>query len=396
MKKVAVIGAGASGMFAAVCMAEQGCRVDVYEHMDQTGKKILMTGNGKCNLTNLYMGEDCYYHDSDEKNILHQILADFSPTDAVAWFEKHGLLTRKKGTYVYPYCEQASAVRDVLYRSMLQAGVRLYCNYDCYRKLKVLSNGSFQIEEKTYDCLILACGGKSARSTGSDGSGYEIAKKLGHHVAEPKAALVQLHTDLPEFKLLAGLRAQGSVTYAGHIQKGEIQFTEQGISGIAVFQLSRLAVKAGFEKRTEAVLDLYPEYTKEELTGIIADRIGQSMPKDYEQALTGILHTKLIAYVLKVIPWSTCKNVAEWIASFLKEMKIPITGSHKLDFAQVTQGGIPLFEVNECLESTYVKRLYFTGEILDVDGICGGYNLQWAWASAHRVAMDCIHNKNRC
>lgn len=393
VKKIAVIGAGASGMFAATCAAEQGCKVDVYEHTEQAGKKILMTGNGKCNLTNLHMGSDCYYHDSDDQNILEKLLSEFSPADTIKWFERHGLLIRKRDTYVYPYCEQASAVRDVLYRSMIQSGVKLQCAYDCYHELEQLPDGGFRIGGKKYDCLILACGGKSARNTGSDGSGYEIAKKMGHHIITPRAALVQLHTDLPQFKLLGGLRVQGSVTYHGYTQKGEIQFTEYGISGIAVFQLSRIAVKDGFAQRKEAILDLYPDYSLEELTEIIADRISQSTNTDYEQALTGILHTKLIAYALKVLSLKDRSSAAGQIALLVKQMRIPITGSHKLDCAQVTQGGIPLYEVKEHLESVYVKGLYFTGEILDVDGICGGYNLQWAWSSGYAAAMECARDK---
>lgn len=401
--KIAVIGAGAAGMFAAVCAAERGAEVCLYEHMEEAGKKLLMTGNGKCNLTNLYVDGDCYYSDSDKEDILWQVLDGFTPTDTIAWFQQHGLMTRNRDGYIYPYCEQAAVVREVLLRSLEKAGVEICYGYDCYRSLKQLPDGAFLIGNREYDRLILACGGKSARHTGSDGSGYELAKKFGHHIIEPKPALVQLHTNLPEWKQLAGVRAQGSVTIHGHTQTGELQFTEYGISGIAVFQLSRLAVKEGFSKPVEAYLDLCPEYPAENLKEIVIDRISRLKSKPLLQALSGTIHTKILAYLLSALhlsekntsDFSGCQNMqymqdtVDRIVNFIKHMPVPITGSHKLDAAQVTQGGIPLYEVDASLQSVFTKGLYFAGEMMDVDGICGGYNLQWAWASGHVAACRC-------
>ncbi len=400
--RIAVIGAGAAGMFAAICAAERGAQVRIYEHMEEAGKKLLMTGNGKCNLTNLRLERECYHTDSDNQDVMWQVLSGFSSEDAVAWFEKHGLMVRSRDGYVYPYCEQASVVRQMLLRSCEQAGVSIRYSYDCYRTLQITSDGRFQIGEEIYDRLILACGGKSARYTGSDGSGYELAKRFGHRVIEPKPALVQLHTDLPDFKQLAGVRAQGSVTIGDRTERGEIQFTEFGISGIAVFQLSRHVVKAGF--KIEAHIDLCPEYSLERLKEIVIDLIGQAKNKTLLHALTGTVHTKILEYMLLTLGYAQMRAdelqaadkheelmaVTERIAEFLKGMCVPIIGSHKLDAAQVTQGGIPLFEVDASLQSVHQKGLFLAGEMLDVDGVCGGYNLQWAWASGYAAAQGCL------
>lgn len=403
--KIAVIGAGAAGMFAAIGAAERGAQVCIYEHMEEAGKKLLMTGNGKCNLTNLKIEQECYYSDSDESNLHWQILSAFRPEDTVSWFEAHGLMVRNRNDYIYPYCEQAHVVRDVLLRSCEQTGVKIVYGYDCYKKLEVCADGRFRIGNESYDRLILACGGKSARHTGSDGSGYELAKRFGHTVVAPKPALVQLHTNLPEFKRMAGVRAQGSVTIDDWTQSGEIQFTEFGISGIAVFQLSRHAVKKLLERpeqSVEASLDLCPDITREKLQKTIADRIGQCKKVTLFETLTGTVHTKILEYILFSLNLTRCTTktlteapeklikTAKQITNMIKDMRIPIVGSHKLDAAQVTQGGIRLDEVTESLESVHQKGLFFAGEMLDVDGICGGYNLQWAWASGYAAAQGCL------
>ncbi len=403
--KIAVIGAGAAGMFAAIGVAQSGAQVCIYEHMEEAGKKLLMTGNGKCNLTNLKIEPECYHSDSDGSNLRWQILSAFTPEDTVSWFEAHGLMVRNRNDSIYPYCEQAHVVRDVLLRSCKQAGVKIVYGYDCYRNLEVCSDGRFRIGNESYDRLILACGGKSARHTGSDGSGYELAKRFGHTVIAPKPALVQLHTNLPEFKRMAGVRAQGRVTIDGRIQSGEIQFTEYGISGIAVFQLSRHAVKEFLERPEqcmEASLDLCPDITREKLRKIVSVQIGQCKTVTLLQALTGTVHTKILEYILSRLNLTKCTTealiaapekltkTADQITNMIKDMRIPIVGSHKLDAAQVTQGGIRLDEVTDSLESVHQKGLFFAGEMLDVDGICGGYNLQWAWASGYVAAQGCL------
>ena len=403
--KIAVIGAGASGMFAAVQAAENGAQVCIYEHMDEAGKKLLMTGNGKCNLTNLKIASEDYYSDSDARNLRWQILSAFMPENTVSWFEKHGLMVRNRNDYIYPYCEQAAVVREVLLRACKQAGVKIVYGYDCYRSLEVNADGRFCIGEEYYDRLILACGGKSARHTGSDGSGYELAKRFGHTVVAPKSALVQLHTNLPEFKRMAGVRAQGSITLGSSTQSGEIQFTEYGISGIAVFQLSRHAVRSLAEEKTQQIevsLDLCPDITREKLQEIITDQISQCEKNSLFEALTGTVHTKILEYILFRLRLEKCmlqeiagapekrKETVNQLVNILKDMRIPIVGSHKLDVAQVTQGGIRMDEVTGSLESVHQKGLFFAGEMLDVDGICGGYNLQWAWASGYAAAQGCL------
>ncbi|MDE7240228.1 MAG: aminoacetone oxidase family FAD-binding enzyme, partial [Lachnospiraceae bacterium] len=262
MKKrsIAVIGAGAAGMMAAVTAARAGAAVTIYEHRSEAGRKLIMTGNGKCNLTNTRMGMSYYYCDSEDgKQIVRTVLAQFDEVRSLSFFHEIGLLTYDRDGYVYPQSEQAVTVRDVLLRECLFCGVNFRYDTDVYPLLRrEETTGRFVIGKERYDRLILACGGKSERQTGSDGSGYELAKRFGHRILTPLPALVSLYTDEPDWQSMAGVRAKARVRLfvegrtAGEAD-GELQMTAQGISGIPVLELSRIAVHAIHEgKRVEA------------------------------------------------------------------------------------------------------------------------------------------------
>lgn len=426
--KIAIIGAGASGLFAAVCAAEKKAQVTVFEHGAEAGKKLLMTGNGKCNLSNQECTRNHYYSDSDEENTIGGVLEAFTPDSLERWFWKKGMLLREKRGYWYPYSEQAATVRDVLLRSCRELGVDIRYGVDCYGKIEVKKKGGFVIDGESFDRLFLACGGKSYKATGSDGSGYEIAKSLGHQIIEPKPALVQLHTNDPDWNILAGVRAQGIVWFPEgepeykqlrkkpgkkrvnpFAEEGELQFTEYGLSGIPTFQISRRVVNKIYEAKQSGIkkpvmelkIDLIPAFNKNQVRGIIIDRFCNHSGGTLYDSLIGLVNDKIIAYALKKLnlenasaqPYSGYDkgfDLADTLASFFTEMPVTIVGSHKLEAAQVTQGGIPFTEVDAHLQSKLVPGLFFTGEILDVDGRCGGYNLQWAWSSAFTAVAEAL------
>lgn len=397
-RSIAVIGAGAAGMMAAVTAAREGALVTIYEHRSEAGRKLLMTGNGKCNLTNRRMDIRYYYSDSAEgENIIRSVLAEFDEMQTLTFFHEIGLLTYERDGYVYPQSEQAVTVRDVLFRECLLLGVSFQYDTDIYPLLDYeKETGTFMIGNQKYDRLILACGGKSERQTGSDGSGYELAKRFGHRIAAPLPGLVPLHTDEKGWQLLSGVRAKARLRLfvegvASKEACGELQFTPQGISGIPVFELSRVAVHSIYEgKRVEAEICLMNGRDRETIQSLVsrmlaretvmADGQLQNAGLSMKQRLTGMVNDKILDFILQK---AGGKGLAEQVTRLLFSCRIAITGYGKLDHAQVTSGGILLDEVNAQLESRLCRGLFFAGEMLDVDGICGGYNLQWAWSSGY-------------
>lgn len=258
---------------------------------------------------------------------------------------------------------------------------------------------------------ILATGSKAAPKTGSDGSGYTLARKLGHHIIKPLPALVQLTSDNPLCKAMSGVRSTGTVTVFADgnpvaSDTGEIQYTDYGISGIPVFQVSRYAVKAADSKRiVTAVLDMLPDFEAETLITQSIKRMYQHNTQDIVTFFSGLLNKKLVQAVAKNCgyPAGTTmdalgkKGIAKMITAF-KDFSFDITGSRSFDAAQICQGGVSLEEVDsQFMQSLLCPGLFFAGELLDVDGKCGGYNLQWAWSSGHlagtSAAQYCISQK---
>ena len=413
MKKrsIAVIGAGAAGMMAAVTAARAGAAVTIYEHRSEAGRKLLMTGNGKCNLTNTRMGMSYYYCDSEDgKQIVRTVLAQFDEVRSLSFFHEIGLLTYDRDGYVYPQSEQAVTVRDVLVRECLFCGVNFRYDTDVYPLLRrEETTGRFVIGKERYDRLILACGGKSERQTGSDGSGYELAKRFGHRILTPLPALVPLYTDEPDWQSMAGVRAKARVRLfvegrtAGDAD-GELQMTAQGISGIPVLELSRIAVHAIHEgKRVEAEICFLNGRERVQIEALLQRMLARGHAEEWESPsdmlqtrLTGTVNSKILSFILRRI----CNDMerlhngrpdedrlAAAVAQQLFSCRIPINGHGKLEHAQVTSGGVLFDEVTEKLESRLCEGLFFAGEMLDVDGICGGYNLQWAWSSGYAAGL---------
>ncbi|MCM1538275.1 MAG: aminoacetone oxidase family FAD-binding enzyme [bacterium] len=419
-KSIAVIGAGAAGMMAAVAAARAGAAVTIYEHRSEAGRKLLMTGNGKCNLTNLRMGTSYYYCGSEcGQRMVSSVLSEFDEEDTLSFFHGIGLLTYDRDGYVYPQSDQAVTVRDVLVRECLYQGVTFRYEIDVYPLMRQeKENGKFMIGETRFDCVILACGGKSERQTGSDGSGYELAKRFGHRVRTPLPALVPLYTDEADWQSMAGVRVKAGIRLfvdgieAGEAQ-GELQLTAQGISGIPVFELSRIAVHAIYEGRSvEAEICFLNGREREQVEALLRQMLARGRGKNAAQTgarekgeilqkMTGIVNSKVLSFLLERV----CRGaermqkalpdegeLAAEMARQLCALRIRISGYGKLEHAQVTSGGILFEEVTEHLESRLCKGLFFAGEMLDVDGICGGYNLQWAWSSGFAAGMRAAGN----
>lgn len=400
--KIGVIGGGAAGMTAAITAARQGADVTVLEGTDRLGKKLLSTGNGKCNLGNRNLAVTAYYSKEPEK--LAGFLERFGTEDAVSFFQGIGVMLKEKNGLLYPACEQASAVQDALRYELTALGVRQVtaCKVsdverDVSGKIRVSGGG----ESFLFDRVILACGGKAAPKTGSDGSGFALAKRLGHSLTPTVPALVQLKCRETFLKSVAGVRAdaQISVLSGGECaaaERGELQITDYGLSGIPVFQVSRLVnylLADGKEVRIN--VDFLPDYGSEEYERLRASR--ELLLRDgrtVEAYFTGMLHKKLMMLFLRsaglkpgdAVRDADRKALGE-VFRLCRQWALHVTGSNSYDSAQVCAGGVPLSEVTDRLESVRTPGVYFAGEILDVDGKCGGYNLHWAWCSGYLAAM---------
>lgn len=431
-----IIGAGAAGLMAAITAARAGAQPILLEHMPQSAKKILATGNGKCNYTNADWKLENYY--CEEPKFVQTVFAQFSYDDTIRFFEELGIRPKQKnGTCIYPESEQASSVRSALSAEVqrLHIPIILSIGIRAIRKIQrpqtlqenktlpdavtaseseftAASDFIFEIQAKEQSVygrtLILATGGKAAKKTGSDGSGYIYAKQLGHKIVEPLPALVALQADFKKYRLPFGVRIGCAAVLlvdgeTAVYEQGELQITDYGISGIVVFQFSRIASRALLKRRqVQVLLDFKPEMAKEELASYLDGRFHSvyHAHKTLADCLIGFLPDKLIPVILqKAGLWTgmESKNCGKCsrkhamrLAQILKTYDVVITGTKNFDSAQVTAGGVSVQEINpQTMESRLVPGLYFAGEIVDVDAKCGGYNLQWAWSSGYTAGKHC-------
>lgn len=399
-KQVVIIGGGAAGLTSAIWAAKSGAMVTIIEHTDRVGKKILSTGNGRCNLTNGRMEADCYR--CREPEFPMKVIGQFGWKDTLRWFSSMGVLCKSRmETYYYPMSDQASAVLDALRLECERLGIviRTACEPKSISRERKKGQTVFSIATNqgiiAADSLILACGSKAAPATGSDGSGYELAKSLGHHVIKPLPALVQLRCQGSHYKQLAGIRTEAKLTLYTAGQKaweesGELQITDYGISGIPVFQLSRFAARALDEKKkVQVLIDFLPFMDLEETRVFFNQRFQELGYRKGEDFLTGVVNKKLAQVLLRMSGIRMDEPVSRTLAKQrgqlirnIKEYEALVSSVNPFANAQVCCGGVDVSEVNPLtMESRLVPGLFFAGELLDVDGICGGYNLQWAWSS---------------
>ena len=395
---VLIVGGGASGLMAAIQASECHMDVLVLEHQQKAGIKILSTGNGRCNLTNSDMSPDQFR--CDDPSFFVPALQAFSEADTIRFFkEKLHLFCHERNGYWYPRSNQAAAVREALL-----AGCR--ANSVCIRKHETIQelckkDGRFSVKtdrgEYTADACILCCGGKAFPKSGSDGSGYRLAKAFGHSIVKPLPALTALYSDRTELFSLAGVRAIGKVSLlidGEHVlsDQGEVQFTDYGISGIPVFQVSRYAAIALHTKKNVLVkIDLVPEMSERELEAYLTDGCKgheENAGSQLSILLNGLLSKKITEYLLKNTNGTLTDQIRR-ICEEIKQMSVPITKTGSFTQAQTTTGGVRVSEIDpETMGSRLEEGLYFAGEMIDLDGACGGYNLQWAWSSGYLAASS--------
>jgi len=403
--KIIIVGGGASGVIAAITAKNLGLDVAILESNNRIGKKLLTTGNGRCNISNSNITMDRYH--SANPNFFEPVLNSFSLSATISFFQELGLplISLEEGK-MYPMSLQSSSVIDILKASIEEKQIPVYLDTKV-TDIKRLS-GAFKLYTNTsteYECekLILCCGGKSAPNTGSDGSGFSLSKKLGHNIIEPIPALVQLKLSYPKLKALSGVKFDGMAEiYINNKpfkkELGEILFTDYGISGPPILQLSREASHSLLQcKNATLKIDLMHNLNKDDLKEFLENHWGVFGYRSVHDSFIGIINKKIIPVLLKESGienihkscWDLTWNEKQNIYSILKEWKFEVVGTNGFNNAQVTAGGVNTLEINpRTLESIIVPNLYFCGEILDVDADCGGFNLQWAWASGVVAASN--------
>ncbi len=395
MSTVAVIGGGASGMMAALTAAENKMNtVLLFERQQRVGRKLLATGNGRCNLSNTDLSIR-NYHGSDPA-FAEQALQGFGPEKTIDFFRKLGLLTvTEPGGRVYPLSDSANSVVDILRFACAEAGVEIVasCPVRAIKKEGMKFFLSAGEENFKADKVIIACGGLAGGKLGGVKDGYDLLCSLGHSRTALMPALVQVTTD-PEYpRALKGVRADAELELFSedrHIKsaRGELQFTEKGISGPVTFDISRAVASLGERKKTVCI-DFLADYPRDEVLSMLRAKAAAYGTQACEELFTGLVHNRLGKMLLKYSGLRGGKTMAELketelagAADAAKEFRLSIKGTEGFDNAQVTAGGIRTAEFDpRTLESRIVPGLFACGEVLDIDGDCGGYNLQWAWAS---------------
>lgn len=418
-----VIGGGASGMIAAISaslLLSPQHKILILEHGSRVGKKILSTGNGRCNLTNAKIVPERYHGRTPSS--YQKVLSLYPPSSTLSFFQKIGLLCREEedGRF-YPCSGQSSSVLDTLRQCLHEQRIETLCDYQIasirFRQGQGFSlQGPVAVHAKK---VILATGGKAAPSSGSDGSGYDLARSLGHTVTPLFPALCPIRTDPQRTRPMKGMRCSGRVTlladdFPFRQETGEIQIADGALSGICVFQLSRYVgefftchtVSGNPCRELSVSLDLLPEYSQSSLFALLSSWVSQHPDWILEQFLSGILNKRVGQTLLKSLgigPLSLpCRELKkkqlQQVAAAVKDWRFPVAGICSWNQAQVTAGGLPLTEFySNTLESRVTPGLYAAGELLDVDGDCGGFNLQWAWCSGclagKSAAQSLIHQR---
>lgn len=408
--RIVIAGGGGAGLMAGIAAARQGAKVLILDQKEKPGKKLYATGNGRCNFTNLRQEKECYR--GGDPDFVMRALGRFGLPETLALFRELGLKEREINGYLYPYSGQAKDVVSLLLNELDALSVTVCCSerVEDIRKesrgflIRTRSADPKNPSGKEPDCVertyhaafvILAPGGCASYRLGSDGSGYELAKRLGHSVIPPVPALVALKIR-QNMKPVSGVRFFGSGELYSQVgrrmlaaEKGEFLFTDYGISGIPVMQMSRFAAKELQAGETVVLrLNLIGDMPEEEQEEQLERRLSGTQNRTALQALTGLIQEKLIRYVLRECgirdgerPDAVPKEKKRTLAKLIRSLELDITGTNSFENAQVCAGGVPLREISDDMESLICPGLYLAGELLDVDGTCGGYNLQWAWTS---------------
>ncbi len=388
--EVAIIGGGSAGLFAGTLLAKKfHGNVAILERLDRVGKKLLATGNGQGNLTNTDLSLSHYHGDI---RLAESVFNVASGKETNAILESVGVtLSPDERGRVYPLGRQASAVLDMLRKSFTDAGGKEITGAEIIRVYPQASGFTLTAKngaQFTAKSVMVATGGKSGQGMGTDGAFYEILKTLGHTVTPTRPSLVQLKTDTEYLKNLKGVRVHASLTGENATETGDVLFTDTGISGDATF---RLSARLTSPERGRVFVDFMPHLTQTELTELLLKKY-RALPKhNTYELLCSLLHKQIIKNILRRENVGETERAKEEeflaLAKILKAFPLSLKGTANFSQSQVTKGGVPASEVNpKTLESKQVSNLYLAGEVLNVDGDCGGYNLQWAFSSALAVA----------
>ena len=397
-RQVIIIGGGASGMMAAISARRLGAEVTILERNQRIGKKILATGNGRCNFTNIKTDLTCYHGHNPQ--FAASALSHFGVKDTIAFFEKIGITPKVEDFgKVFPMSDQASSVLDVLRYELNESGVKVICNAFVKKILK--KDGKFEIKTEDGqifygDSVVMATGGKAMPSSGSDGNGFGLVEQLGHTITPIFPGLVQLKLEGGFFRQIQGVKFVGTAAILQNNRpvaqdRGDILFGDYGVSGPPILQISRKAGELLQDNQKVilklTIMDTIPLVDLEKLMTV---RFRNSRDKTVEFSLVGLVNKRLIPVLLKEAGIRDLKcpvehlAMAEWekITKILIDWRFKIRGPKSWPSAQVTAGGVDTTEINpDSMESKIVKNLFFAGEIIDIDGQCGGFNLQWAWSS---------------
>lgn len=404
MPKVLVIGGGAAGMMAAISARIHGADVTILERNNRIGKKILATGNGRCNYTNMNLSINNYH--GKNKKFPYSCLSQFTVDDTIEFFERLGIVpAQEENGKVFPLSFQSSSILDVLRFEIESLGIEVLT--DSY-VINIKKGKKFLVALKdgrtVYgDKVIITTGGNAAPNTGSDGNGYTLAQELGHSIEKTFPGLIQLKLEGDFFKKVDGVKFVGTVElyHKNKVLKedrGDVLFTSYGISGPPILQLSRTALEfLNMGKNIELKVSIINK-TQEELYDYLQYRFSFMPKKTIEIGLIGLINKRLIIPILKEIGIDRNKQIANLskdevrtIANILTDFRFNIIGSKSWKDAQITAGGVRTVEINNStMESKLVKGLFFAGEIMDVDGDCGGFNLQWAWSSGYIAGQNAV------
>ncbi len=409
---VIIVGGGAAGMVAAIAAARLGAAVTLLERLPRVGKKLLATGNGRCNFANACPQLNRYH--GRNPGFAAVTLTAFDLGATLRFFAELGIAAREEDAgKIFPRSGQASSILDMLRHELARLGSEIRCETEVTRLAR--QHGSWEVTTRTGifrgDAVVLASGGRASPQLGSNGSGYALVQPLGHRLIPPFPALTRIRVASPFLKHLKGVKIDGVATLLpqgpnrtrsgrlppepGDAATGEILFTESGLSGPPILDLSRrVGERAQRGEGTLVQLDLCPEIAAGDLEALLRERFAGRAAVSAELALVGFLHKRLIVPILKVagiadptrLAASLVKPEVAAIAAILKGWCFEVTGTDSWGDAQVTAGGVDTADVSPAtLESRLAPGLFFAGEVLDIDGDCGGFNLQWAWSSGHRA-----------
>ncbi len=405
-KNIVILGGGASGFMAGIQAAtmlqkqiqNEEVRIQILERCDKVGRKILATGNGRCNLTNSNMSLEHFY--SGNPVLVASVIEQFTLDDTLDFFAELGLWTTEENGKIYPYSLQASTVLDLLRQRAADLGIIEVCSFEV-AGIQRMPQGFLlknkQGESVGADILIMAAGGCASPSLGSNGTGHRLMASLGHQVTDLFPAITQIRTETDIVKSIQGIKVNGILTLKEGAtvlgtEEGEILFTEYGLSGPPAFQLARIvgeAVRGKKKREIFAYIDFMPEHGTSTVMKMLETRAVAYKGKTLEQFMLGLFNKRIGQVMIKTINKKLTDKVEEiqykeWaaLARAVKNMRFHCIGTQSFQNAQVTAGGVSAYEFDEeTLASKKVPGLYACGEVLDVDGACGGYNLQWAWSS---------------